>query len=117
MTTHTQLNGDAVKVSAANLGRIMDDMSAFTALRETWPALGNFDLAQQLQAIVDDRRNGVTATADQLKISLEDISKALTKIATDVETTDGNTAGKLQALVAELRARVGEDLAGLESAG
>ena len=113
--TNTQLNADAVKVSAANLGRIMDDMSAFTALGEAWPALGNFDLAQQLEAVVDDRRNGVIATADQLKTSLDDMSKALTKIATDVETIDGNTADKLRAMVAELRVRVNEDIAGLES--
>lgn len=113
--TNTQLNADAVKVSAANLGRIMDDMSAFTALRETWPALGNFDLAQQLQAIIDDRRNGVVATADQLKTSLDDMSAALMKIATDVETIDGNTAAKLRAMVADLRVRVNEDIAGLES--
>jgi hypothetical protein len=115
--TNTHLNAEPVKASAVNLGRIMDDMSAFTALRETWPALGNFDVAQQLQAIVDDRRNGVIATADQLKLSLDDMSKALTKIATDVETIDGNTAGKLRAMVAELRVRVNEDIAGLESVG
>lgn len=111
--TNTQLNADAVKVSATNLGRIMDDMSAFTALRETWPALGGFDLAQQLQAIIDDRRNGVVAHADQLKASLGDMSNALMKIATDVETIDGGTADKLRAMVADLRVRVNEDLAGL----
>jgi hypothetical protein len=115
--TNTQLNVDAVKGSAANLGRIMDDMSAFTALRATWPALGNFDLAQQLQAIVDDRRNGVVAHADQLKISLDEMAKALTKIATDVESIDGGTAEKIRALVANLRTRVHEDLVALDQPG
>ncbi len=111
----TQLNTDAVKVSATNLGRIMDDMSAFTALRETWPPLGSFDLAVQLQTIIDDRRNGVIATADQLKISLDDISSALMKIATDVENVDNDNADKIRALIADLRVRVSEDVAGLGS--
>jgi hypothetical protein len=111
--TNTNINVDAVKESSGNLGRIMDDMSAFTALRATWPSIGNFDLAQQLQVIIDDRRNGVVAHADQLKISLDEISKALNKIATDVESVDQGNAERILAVVAELRTRVHEDLVAL----
>jgi hypothetical protein len=110
MTT-TNINVDAVKDSAANLGRIMDDMSAFNALRASWPAIGNFDLAQQLQVIIDDRRNGVVAHADQLRISLDEISTALMRIATNVENIDNSNAESILAVVAELRTRVDEDLA------
>ncbi|MFL6119485.1 hypothetical protein [Actinophytocola sp.] len=111
--TNTNINVEAVKESATSLGRIMDDMSAFTALRANWPSIGNFDLAQQLQAIIDDRRNGVLANTDQLKISLDEISKALTKVATDVENIDQNNAESILAVVADLRTRVYEDLAAL----
>ncbi|MFC5291142.1 hypothetical protein ACFPM7_29175 [Actinokineospora guangxiensis] len=112
--TGTNLNVEAVKGSAANIGRIMDDMSAFTELRAAWPALGDFDLAQQLQAIVDDRRTGVIVHAEQLRTSLTEIAKALHKVATDVENTDEGTAEKIRAVVAGLRVRVQEDLAQLD---
>jgi hypothetical protein len=111
--TRTHLETDLVRGSAANLGRIMDDMSAFTALREQLPSLGNFDLAQQLQAIADDRRTGVIAHADQLKESLGDMSAALTTIATDLASIDSDTAARIRALVAELTVRVNDDLAAL----
>jgi hypothetical protein len=112
--TGTNLNVEAVKGSAANIGRIMDDMSAFTELRAAWPALGDFDLAQQLQAIVDDRRTGVLVHAEQLRTSLTEIAKALHKVATDVENTDEGTAEKIRAVVANLRVRVQEDIAQLD---
>ncbi|TDV42167.1 hypothetical protein [Actinophytocola oryzae] len=112
MTT-TNINVEAVKDSAANLGRIMDDMSAFNALRASFPSIGNFDLAQQLQVIIDDRRNGVVAHADQLRISLDEISAALNQIATNVENIDNGNAAAILAVVADLRTRVSEDLAGL----
>jgi len=113
MTTSTNMNVEAVKGSAADLGRIMDDMSAFNALRATWPAIGSFDLAQQLQAIIDDRRVGVVAHADQLRTSLGEISNALMKVATDVENIDEGNAERIRAVVADLRTRVHEDLVAL----
>lgn len=106
--TNTKLNVEAVKESAANLGRIMDDMSAFGTLRASFPTIGNFDLARQLQAIVDDRGNGVVAHADQLRISLDEVEKTLTKIATDVESIDEGNAEKILAVVAQLRATLGQ---------
>lgn len=113
MTNSSNMNVEAVKESATNLGRIMDDMSAFTALRAQWPSVGDYDLARQLETIVDDRRNGVVAHADQLRISLGEISAALMKVATEVETIDNDNAARIQAVVADLRTRVHEDLAGL----
>ena len=83
-------------------------------LRAAWPALGDFDLAQQLQAIVDDRRTGVLVHAEQLRTSLTEIAKALHKVATDVENTDEGTAEKIRAVVANLRVRVREDIALLD---
>jgi len=106
----TKFNADALKGAAVDLGRIMDDMSAFTALRATWPSIGNFDLAQQLQAIIDDRRNGVLAHAEQLKVSLDEMETALTKIATQFETVDEDNAGQIMASISDLRTRVREDI-------
>lgn len=109
----TKYNPDALKETAASLGRIMDDMSAFTALRANWPSIGNFDLAQRLEAIIDDRRTGVVAHAEQLKASLDEMETALTKIATEFETVDGDNARRIMASVSELRTRVREDIIGL----
>lgn len=112
----TKYNPDFLKETAVNLGRIMDDMSAFTALRANWPSIGNFDLAQRLAAIIDDRRNGVVAHAEQLKVSLDEMETALTGIATEFETVDGDNAEKIMASISDLRARVHEDIAELERA-
>lgn len=108
--TSTKFDADTVKASAAALGRIMDDMSAFTALRADWPQLGNFDLAAQLATVADDRRRGVLAHADQLKIALDEMDKALTKIATEIQSVDEGAAAKIKAVVADLRSRVSYDL-------
>lgn len=118
MATKTNMNVEVVKGSAAGLGRIMDDMSAFGSLRATWPSIGNFDLAQRLQAIIDDRRTGVVVHADGLKTSLGEISAALMKVATDIESIDEGNAERIRAVVADLRTRVHEDLVALgEPAG
>ncbi|GAA1981842.1 hypothetical protein [Amycolatopsis minnesotensis] len=112
----TKLDTDVVKASATALGRIMDDMSAFTALRADWPQLGNFDLATQLGTIADDRRRGVLAHADQLKVALDEMDKALTKIATEIQSIDDTAAAKIRAVVADLRTRVGDDISSLNQA-
>lgn len=106
----TKLDTEIVKSSAAALGRVMDDMSAFTALRADWPKLGNFDLAAQLDTIVDDRRRGVLAHADQLKTALDEMDRALTKIATEIQSIDDGAAAKIKAVVADLRTRVRDDI-------
>jgi hypothetical protein len=105
---------DAIKETAVNLGRIMDDMSAFAALQANWPSIGNFDLAHRLAAIIDDRRNGVVAHAEQLKAALDDMETALARIATEFETVDGDNAEKIMASISELRTRVREELAELD---
>ncbi|MDT8912072.1 hypothetical protein [Amycolatopsis sp. PS_44_ISF1] len=112
----TKLDTDTVRSAAAALGRIMDDLSAFDALRADWPKLGNFDLAAQLDAIVDDRRSGVLAHADQLKTALEEMGRALMEIATEVQSIDDGAAAKVTAVVADLRTRVHDDLAALNQA-
>lgn len=113
--TSTHLNATAVRAAAGNLGRIMDDISAFTALRQAWPSLGNFDLATQLQAIIDDRRTGVLVHADELKESLGDLSNTLMKIATDIASTDNGAAEKIRGLVADLTVRVNSECGGSEA--
>jgi hypothetical protein len=101
--TRTQLNVDAVRESAAALGRIMDDMSAFSALRASWPTLGNFDLARQLEAIVHDRRTGVLTHVDHVKISLDEMETALTRIVTNFESIDDGNAQRIRAVMVEPR--------------
>jgi len=110
----TKFNADALKETAAELGRIMNDVSAFTMLRATLPKLGNFDLAQQLETIIDDRRNGVVAHAEQLKVSLDEMETALTKIATEFETVDEDNARRIAASISDLRTRVRGDIIELD---
>ncbi|ALG10359.1 hypothetical protein [Kibdelosporangium phytohabitans] len=101
----TKLNVEAVKEAAAHLSRIMDDMSAFTALQAAWPKIGNFDQAQHLEGVVDDRRRGVVGHVGQLKVSLDEMQQILTRIATGFETLDQNNAREIEAAVPNVPGR------------
>lgn len=102
--TVTKLDADAVQAAATALGRIMDDQSAFDRLRETWPQLGNFDLARQLQAIIDNRRAGVLAQVDGLKSGLDEMEHALVRISGRVQAVDDTAALEILNIIAGLRA-------------
>ncbi|WP_191257668.1 hypothetical protein [Amycolatopsis oliviviridis] len=98
----TKFDGDAIRASAGNIGKIMDDMSAFEALKPQWPNAGKFKLAVWLERVVDDRRNGIVAHAEHLKIAFAEIEEKLNAIANDFENADGENAEKIKNSLAEL---------------
>jgi hypothetical protein len=106
----TNYNADAIKTSANNLGALMDDMTAFEALKPNWPNAGKFPLAQWLERIVDDRRNGLVAQAEHLKIVLDDMKTTLTSIADDFQNADGDNAAKIKASIAGIENTVSGDV-------
>ncbi|GHH56510.1 hypothetical protein [Lentzea cavernae] len=107
----TNFDPDAIRESAKKLGSIMDDMAAFEALKANWPNAGGFELAQRVERVVDDRRNGVVANAEHLKIALDDMRSTLTKIADDFEKADEDNAAKIKASIGNMASEMRSDIA------
>ncbi|MEV0679412.1 hypothetical protein AB0I60_23100 [Actinosynnema sp. NPDC050436] len=97
----TKFNAQALRETASGLGRIMDEASAFTPLRASWPSIGGFDVARELEAVVDDRRRAVLAHAAHLKALLDDMDAALTRIATGFEAVDTGNARRMGAALGD----------------
>ncbi|MFD9698003.1 hypothetical protein [Lentzea sp. NPDC059081] len=104
----TKFDPEVVKASADRIGSIMHDMSAFSALKPHWPDAGKFELAAWLERIVDDRRNGVVAHADYLKIAMERMRVGLTKIAEDFQNADGENADRIRTSITDLQAKIAD---------
>jgi hypothetical protein len=110
----TKFDPDAIKKAAGELGVILDDMSAFSALKTTVPNAGNFEVAKWLEQIVQDRTNGVVAHAEHLQVALTNMETTLTRIATDFENTDGENAEKIKASIAGLKTDISSDIAAFD---
>ena len=102
----TKFDSDAIRKAAGNIGQIMSDMNAFEALKPQWPNAGKFELAVWLERIVDDRRNGIVAHAEHLKIAFSEIEKKLNAIANDFQNADGENADKIKSSLGELESQV-----------
>ncbi|WP_370942285.1 hypothetical protein AB5J62_24550 [Amycolatopsis sp. cg5] len=107
----TNYNPEAIKKSADKLGSIMDDMSAFDALKPNWPNAGKFPLAQWLERVVDDRRNGLVAQGEHLKTVLTDLKSTLVSITDDFQNTDGDNAAKIKQSIVDIEKRASDDVA------
>ncbi|WP_156753229.1 hypothetical protein [Actinokineospora pegani] len=99
----TKFDPDLIRASAKKLGALLDDMDAFTKLKPHWPNAGGFALAQWVERVVDDRRNGIVAHAEHLKIALEEMEVTLTKIANDFQDTDGENGRKIKDSLDQLK--------------
>ncbi|MEV7044732.1 hypothetical protein [Amycolatopsis sp. NPDC051061] len=102
----TKFDAEAIKKSAENIGGLMDDMSAFEALKNHWPNAGGFKLAVWLERIVDDRRNAIVAHAEHLKLAFGKMEEKLTAIANDFQNADGDNADKIKSSMSELEGEV-----------
>lgn len=114
MAAKTGFNPDEIKNVADRIGALLDDMQAFEKLVPQWPNAGSFELAQWLERIVDDRRNGIVAHANHLKLTFEDMQTKLKTIASDFENTDGDNAKKIVSAIDELQGEITNDISELD---
>lgn len=98
----TKFDAEAIATAGQNIGRLMDDESAFEALKQPWPHAEKFKLAGWLDRVVDDRRNAVVAHADQLRIAFDEMETKLNDISERFKTTDGRNAEEIQKVIASL---------------
>jgi hypothetical protein len=110
----TEYNSENVKNAGINLGRILDDMAAFTELKAHWPNAGKFELAQWLERIVDDRRNAIVAHAEHLKITFESMETTLKQIAEDFDNVDGENAKAIKKSISGMTTKIGNDTSKLD---
>jgi gas vesicle protein len=106
----TKFDAEAIKAAAGNIGKLMDDMSAFEALKPHWPNAGQFKLAVWLERVVDDRRNGIVAHAEHLKIAFENIEEKLNAIANNFQNADGDNADKIKSSLGKLEGEITEEV-------
>jgi hypothetical protein len=106
MTTSTEFDADEIKACAKRIGVLLDDMSAFHKIKDHWPNAGNFALAQWLERVVDDRRNGIVAHGEHLKIVFQNMQTSLNRIATDFENADGDNADAIVKALGELETKI-----------
>ncbi|OLL97205.1 hypothetical protein [Pseudonocardia sp. Ae331_Ps2] len=104
MAEDTKVDRTAIEDAAGKLGKLMDDMKAFTDLDPHWPDAGKFSVAQYVERRVDDRRNAVIDYAKRLKTildamepSLKDVSKLLTEVDSDSAAAVGKRIDQLRA--------------------
>ncbi|MER5389611.1 hypothetical protein [Saccharopolyspora sp. NPDC002686] len=104
--SETAWNAEEIRAAAKSIGNIMGDMGTFQSLKEHWPNAGQFETAQWLERIVDDRRNGVVAHAERMKTICEEMETQLTKIADEFENTDGDNAKAVQQAVGDMKTNI-----------
>jgi len=110
----TEYNSENVKNAGINLGRILDDMTAFTELKAHWPNAGKFELAQWLERIVDDRRNAIVAHAEHLKITFENMETTLKQIAEDFDNADGENAKAIKKSISDMQTEIDGEISELD---
>lgn len=112
--SETTINKEDVDACADRIGELLSDMSAFSELKAHWPDAGQFTLAQWLERVVDDRRNGVVAHAEHLNKVFGEMRTTLKRIADDFEKTDGDNAEKIKNAITEMESKIGKDVAGFD---
>lgn len=110
----TSFDADAIKTSADKLGSIMDDMSAFDNLKNHWPNAGNFNTAQWIERIVDDRRNAVVEHGERLKKVLADLKVGLHQVASDFTNADGDNASKIESVLDGTESTIASDVSSMD---
>ncbi|MFR9731791.1 hypothetical protein ACL03H_21385 [Saccharopolyspora sp. MS10] len=114
MAGNTAFSPDDIKTAASEIGKLTDDMAAFQELKAHWPNAGKFPLAQWLERVVDDRRNGLVAHAERLKNIFDNMETDLKAIAEDFENADGENANKIKAEVEDMRGHIDTAISALD---
>lgn len=104
MGKDTKVDRAAIDEAAGKLGKLMDDMKAFTDLDPHWPDAGKFSVAQYVERRVDDRRNAVIDHAKRMKTILEAMEPSLKDVSKMLVEVDSDSAAAVGARIDEMRA-------------
>ncbi|HET6502846.1 MAG TPA: transglycosylase SLT domain-containing protein [Amycolatopsis sp.] len=104
-------DADQVRRVAQEIGRLMDDTSAFGALSNQSLNGGQFDAALWLRQIVQNRKQGLLQHVQDLKSALEDIGTSLQDVVNDLQRTDGQNAADVRRLLDQDMGALGNALA------
>ncbi|WP_226360188.1 hypothetical protein [Pseudonocardia sp. ICBG1142] len=104
MGKDTKVDRAAIDEAAGKLGKLMDDMKAFTDLAPHWPDAGYFSVAQYVERRVDDRRNAVIDHAKRMKTILEAMEPSLKDVSKMLVDVDSDSAAAVGKRIDEMRA-------------
>jgi uncharacterized protein YaaN involved in tellurite resistance len=110
----TKFDAQGIHNAAVNIGSLLDDMSAFTALKDQWPNAGHFDLGVWLERTVGDRVDALIMHAGNYKTCFEDLQTTMERISQDFKNADGDNADKIKAALTELKTHLISDIATLD---
>jgi hypothetical protein len=96
----TKFDADAIAAAGWNIARLMEDPTAFDALRQPWLPASGFEAAAGLDRIVDDRRSAVVAHTAHLESVYAELGARLGEIADRFKTTDGENAEEIRKVAA-----------------
>ncbi|ANN15902.1 hypothetical protein SD37_09765 [Amycolatopsis orientalis] len=102
----TKFDAEAIATAGQNIGLLLNDTSAFEALKQPWPTAGKFEPAARLERIMDGQRGAVVAHADHLKAVFADMETKLKEISSRYKKTDGQNAEEIQNVIAGLEGTV-----------
>jgi transglycosylase-like protein with SLT domain len=102
-------DADEVRRVAQEIGRLLEDTSAFGALSNQSVNGGQFDAALWLQQIVQNRKQSLLQHVQDLKSALEDIGTSLQDVVNDLQGIDGQNA-------ADVRRLIDQDMRALDNA-
>lgn len=103
MAEDTKVDRTAIEDAAGKLGKLMDDIKAFTDLDPHWPDAGKFSVAQYVERRVDDRRNAVIDHAKRLQTILKAMEPSLKDVANILKETDSDSAAAVGRRIDQLR--------------
>jgi hypothetical protein len=104
----TKFDAEAIAAAGQNIGRLMDDMSAFDALKPAGPNGGNFQPAVWLERVVDDRRGAVLGHAEHLKVAFGEMEVKLKEISDRFKSVDGQNADEIGKVITGLEGAVAQ---------
>ncbi|NWJ74063.1 hypothetical protein HX744_26665 [Pseudonocardia sp. ICBG1122] len=104
MAEHTKVDRAAVDDAAGKLGKLMDDITAFTDLDPHWPDAGKFSVAQYLERRVDDRRNAIIDHAKRMQTILEAMEPSLRDVSKMLVEVDSDSAAAVGRRIDDMRA-------------
>ncbi|MFE5566582.1 hypothetical protein ACFQ68_16470 [Amycolatopsis japonica] len=102
----TKFDVEAIANAGQHIGRLMDDMSAFEALKQNRPYTGTFKPAAWLEGVVDNRRQAVVGHAEHLKIAFGEMGTKLKDISERFKNTDGQNAEEIKKVIAGIEGAV-----------
>jgi hypothetical protein len=102
----TALDPVEVNNAATAIGELAADVNGFSELNDVHPNPGEFAVGDWLKQLIVARRDELYAHCNKLSQTLQEMSRSLKHIASEIEATDTRNGEQMKKLHAELESTV-----------